>query len=135
LEIVNREALRLFENGQSIKGNDQLNMKGCQAERASTRDAFTKKSIGEILAAFKSITTLKYLSGIREHNWEPFIDRLWHRNFFEHIIRNDDDLNHCREYIINNPLKWAEENDNSAINPPFKTSGNLMEKNPPFFKE
>jgi len=32
--------------------------------------------------------------------------KLWQRNYYEHIIRNDDELNRIREYIINNPLKW-----------------------------
>ena len=29
----------------------------------------------------------------------------WHRNYYEHIIRNEIALNRIREYIINNPLK------------------------------
>jgi REP element-mobilizing transposase RayT len=31
---------------------------------------------------------------------------VWQRNYYEHIIRNDEDLNKIREYIINNPLNW-----------------------------
>jgi REP element-mobilizing transposase RayT len=37
--------------------------------------------------------------------------RLWQRNFYEHIIRNDSDLNRIRQYITNNPANW--ENDKS----------------------
>ena len=37
---------------------------------------------------------------------------LWQRNYYEHIVRNDDDLNEIREYIINNPLKWALDKEN-----------------------
>ncbi len=31
---------------------------------------------------------------------------VWQRNYYEHIIRNEQELNKIREYIINNPLKW-----------------------------
>lgn len=36
----------------------------------------------------------------------------WQRNYYEHIIRNPDELNRIREYIINNPLKWHLDRDN-----------------------
>jgi REP element-mobilizing transposase RayT len=38
---------------------------------------------------------------------------VWQRNYYEHIIRNPDELNRIREYIINNPLKWHLDRDNS----------------------
>lgn len=31
---------------------------------------------------------------------------VWQRNYYEHIIRNDDSLNRAREYIRNNPTQW-----------------------------
>lgn len=34
---------------------------------------------------------------------------VWQRNYYEHIIRDDNDLNRIREYIINNPVKWEED--------------------------
>jgi putative transposase len=37
---------------------------------------------------------------------------LWQRNYYEHVVRNDDDLNEIREYIINNPLKWELDKEN-----------------------
>jgi REP element-mobilizing transposase RayT len=38
--------------------------------------------------------------------------RLWQRNYYEHIIRDEKELQQIREYIINNPIQWAfgEEN-------------------------
>lgn len=32
--------------------------------------------------------------------------KLWQRNYYEHIIRNENDFNRIYEYIENNPLKW-----------------------------
>jgi putative transposase len=38
--------------------------------------------------------------------------KIWQRNYYEHIIRNDKELEKIREYIVNNPYKWNEDNDN-----------------------
>jgi len=37
---------------------------------------------------------------------------VWQRNYYEHIIRNEDKLNEIREYIVGNPIKWAEDENN-----------------------
>jgi len=39
----------------------------------------------------------------------PSAPPLWQRNYYEHIIRNDDDLNHIRAYIETNPARWQED--------------------------
>jgi len=43
---------------------------------------------------------------VKQHGWAPFPAKLWQRNYWEHVIRNDLDLHEIREYIQNNPLKW-----------------------------
>lgn len=37
---------------------------------------------------------------------------VFQRNYYEHIIRNDNELSGIREYIVSNPLKWDEDEDN-----------------------
>ena len=44
--------------------------------------------------------------GIKQNGWQPFPGRLWQRNYYEHIIRNEEELNRFREYIQNNPMQW-----------------------------
>jgi len=39
---------------------------------------------------------------------------IWHRNYYEHIIRNDDVLNRIRRYILDNPARWALDCENPA---------------------
>ncbi len=34
---------------------------------------------------------------------------LWQRNYYEHIIRNESELNRVREYIADNPARWGED--------------------------
>jgi hypothetical protein len=37
---------------------------------------------------------------------------VWQRNDYKHIIRNEKDLNNIRDCIINNPIKWATDDEN-----------------------
>ncbi|MDA0746896.1 MAG: hypothetical protein O2954_10280, partial [bacterium] len=72
----------------------------------------SENSLGRIVQAFKSITTHEYINGVKQHNWPPFPKKLWQRNYYEHAIRNDDDLNQTRQYILENPLRWALDENN-----------------------
>ena len=69
-------------------------------------------SLPDIVKRFKSFTTYLYAKGVKEHGWSPFSDRLWQRNYFERVIRGDDEMIKCREYIVNNPRKWDEDEEN-----------------------
>ena len=67
----------------------------------------TKNSIPTIIKTFKSVAT-KRINLLRDNP-----DLLaWQRNYYEHIIRNDAELNKTREYIINNPANWADDDMN-----------------------
>lgn len=63
-------------------------------------------SITSLIQWFKTMTTNEYIRGVKVEKWPSFYQRLWQRNYYEHIVRDEDDLNRIREYIINNPLKW-----------------------------
>ena len=69
-------------------------------------------SLSDVIGRFKSFTTNRYIDGIKHHQWPPFDKKLWQRSFYDHVIRNNEDLNRVREYIRNNPLKWALDKDN-----------------------
>ncbi len=69
----------------------------------------TQLNIGEIVGGFKSITTYRYVLGVKNNQWQPFEKRFWQRNYYEHIIRDEDDLNRIREYIISNPMNWEKD--------------------------
>jgi len=60
------------------------------------------------------MTTNAYIRGVKEHGWPAFAIRLWQRSFYEHIVRNERDLDAVREYIFNNPAKWAADRENPA---------------------
>lgn len=63
------------------------------------------KIIGYIkMNSAKKINTLRATSGTP----------LWQRNYYEHVIRNETDLEEIREYIENNPAKWLEDQNHPA---------------------
>jgi REP element-mobilizing transposase RayT len=67
----------------------------------------TKNSIPTIVKLFKSATTKQINE--RQNAYEQ---RVWQRNYYEHIIRNDKELNSIREYIMQNPLQWQFDRNN-----------------------
>lgn len=75
-----------------------------------------ENTLGRVIQAFKSITTVAYIAGVEKFHWPPFPGRLWQRDYYEHIIRNDRDLADIREYIINNPARWNDDPENPANN-------------------
>jgi len=76
---------------------------------APTTSVFRSPSqtIGAIVRGFKSAVT-KRLNGMQGVAGRP----VWQRNYYEHVIRNEDELNRIREYIINNPLQWQFDREN-----------------------
>jgi putative transposase len=68
--------------------------------RSLRRGMLLSKAIGYFkMKSAKNANLLGNKSGL------PF----WQRNYYEHVIRNDIDLEEIREYIQNNPLKWLED--------------------------
>ncbi len=58
---------------------------------------------------FKTMTTNEYIRGVKQNGWPPFSGKLWQRNYREHIVRNETELNRIREYIATNPTLWASD--------------------------
>jgi REP element-mobilizing transposase RayT len=64
-------------------------------------------SLPDAAHRFKTMTTTRYIKGVKQNGWQPFFGKLWQRNYWERIIRNEAELNGIREYIRNNPAQWA----------------------------
>jgi REP element-mobilizing transposase RayT len=72
----------------------------------------TGKTVGDMVGAFESITTVEYIRGVKNKNWKTFDGKLWQRNYWEHIICNEKSYQTISDYIINNPLKWNDDKFN-----------------------
>lgn len=62
----------------------------------------------EIVKWFKTQTTNDYIKGVKKGNFTPFDKHIWQRNYYEHIIRGENDLAEIRTYIKNNPINFIE---------------------------
>jgi len=60
-----------------------------------------QKPLGRLIGAFKTVSTRR-INSMRHSPGAP----LWHRNYFDHIIRNEDALTSIRDYILTNPERW-----------------------------
>lgn len=78
---------------------------------AGFKPAPTKRhGLPEIIRGFKTFSS-RYINGMRNTPGT----KLWQRNYYEHIIRNETELNQIREYIVNNPLQWELDRENPNI--------------------
>ncbi len=68
-----------------------------------------RQTLGTVMQWYKTMTTNAYIRGAKEHGWPPFHERLWQRNYWEHIVRDDTDLARLRRYIEVNPARWMED--------------------------
>lgn len=108
--------IQIIENDGRSQTNDSSKTVGASlvgarkaVESTIQADAPISPTIGNIIGSFKSITTVEYIKGVKKYNWLPFQKRLWQRNYFEHIIRNDIEYEAISNYIRNNPLKWKAD--------------------------
>ena len=74
----------------------------------------TDKTVGDMVGAFESITTVEYIRCVKNNHWQPFDGKLWQRNFWEHIIRNENEYRRITQYILENPRKWAMDKLNGG---------------------
>ncbi len=67
----------------------------------SHKDEVPSPTLGRILAYFKYQSTKR----INQHR-DMQGTRLWQRDYYDHVVRDDPDLQRLRQYIQNNPMKW-----------------------------
>lgn len=74
----------------------------------------------DIVQWFKTMTTNEYIRGVKSLDWHPFYNKLWQRNYWEHIIREEKSSQAITNYIINNPKNWKQDKDyaHEDITPP-----------------
>ena len=76
------------------------------------------KSVGSLMAGYKSAVTAQ-INTIRKSAGKI----LWQRNYWDHIIRNNNEYSRISQYIINNPKKWQDDKLNGG-------KGNIVMEQP-----
>jgi len=108
-----------LDSNKTLDSNDTLNLNIGQTHGFTPTNADnTETLLGEhtgsplraILQWFKTMSSNEYIHGVKKLGWRPFYGKLWQRNYYEHIIRDEKSYNAIVNYIKNNPANW--ENDN-----------------------
>lgn len=80
------------------------------SRRAPTQERFQKPvkgSISTIIRSYKSAVSYR-INLMRGSDGIP----VWQRNYYEHIIRKEQDLQNKTDYIESNPMLWDEDDEN-----------------------
>ena len=68
-------------------------------------------TLGEIVRAYKAASTRL----IRQAGTPDFA---WQRNYYEHVVRDEESLNRIRKYILDNPARWEFDRENPSVTAP-----------------
>jgi len=115
---------KLYQNNNII--NDRRGTascaprESCALEQGTARCAPTDEtgfrtkmiagSLPVIVRSYKAACT-KRINQIRDSEG----CKVWQRGYYDHIIRDEDDLSNIREYISNNPFGWVKDEYNPTL--------------------
>ncbi|MCX6022532.1 MAG: transposase [Chloroflexi bacterium] len=68
------------------------------------------ETLGSFIAGFKASVTTQ-INTLRQSPGQP----VWQRNYYEHVIRTENELDQIRDYIMGNPAKWDEDSENPVV--------------------
>ncbi len=67
-------------------------------------------SLPTVVRSFKAAVTKRVRRTTNKRDIQ-----VWQRGFYEHVIRDERELERVREYITNNPLRWDEDAENPDV--------------------
>ena len=88
------------QNGQPQNGQPQ----GLPLRNVNVLTPDIRVTVGNIVGAYKSLVANECLKIYKTKN--ETMGKLWQRNYYEHIIRNEKSYLKITQYILDNPLKW-----------------------------
>lgn len=102
--ILDRKTSRGGFNQYIFREIDNPKKPAPTAQPALTKSTIKRHGLPEVVRGFKTfsarrINQLRCMAGVP----------VWQRNYYEHIIRNEESLQKIRDYIINNPLSWQQD--------------------------
>ncbi|MCF6178951.1 MAG: transposase [Geopsychrobacter sp.] len=66
-------------------------------------------TVGDIVGAYKSLCVHHCLQWVKKNDPNRMLGKIWQRNYWERIIRNDQEVGNIREYVQHNPTKWHSD--------------------------
>ncbi len=68
-----------------------------------------EKALGDVICAFKSRVVHEYIARVKAGEWPPFPGNIWHRNYYEMIVRDEEAEQNIARYIRMNPWRCVTE--------------------------
>ena len=104
--------------GQNMGQNTWQNT--WQTPRSAPTDENNSNILGEhkgsplysVIQWFKTMSTNEYIRNVKSNTWQRFDEKLFQRNYYEHIIRDEKSYLTIADYIINNPKNWNKDSFN-----------------------
>ncbi len=93
--------------GGDVSAGENAGRRGVSRNAPTGLGARKRKTLGRLVGAFKTVST-KRINEMRGTQGE----RLWQRDFYERVIRDDRELDLIREYIEGNPAGWDRDEEN-----------------------
>ena len=87
-----------------------------RAEEAGYKPAGTKleaprrHGLSEVVRGFKTYSGRR----VNELRGTPGM-AVWRRGYYEHVVRNEEDMNRIRQYFLENPLRWSLKRENEGV--------------------
>lgn len=76
---------------------------------STTLEADGSDSVIEAIHWLKTVTTTRYIQGVKSLNWPRFTKALWQEGYHDRIIWDEQELEAVRRYISENPARWRED--------------------------
>ncbi len=80
---------------------------GGTPRRAFPTEGGGPRTISDFVMRLKTLTTYRYIEGVKSGLYPAFDRILWQKSFHDHIVRDQNDLMQIWTYIENNPKQWA----------------------------
>ena len=104
----NHNKMDLFElKNKPLEQGDEIN-KNVSASMGGETPPLRVPTLGQVVAYFKYQST-KEMNTVENAGT---VTKFWQRNYYEHVIRNENDLQNKTDYIESNPLLWDEDDEN-----------------------
>ena len=84
---------------------------GATLEVAHGVGSNSNPAIGQIISAFKSLCVKRWSEKMSQCG-NTLKESFWQRNYYDHVIKNETELDLVREYIVYNPDQWSCDNEN-----------------------
>jgi len=99
-------ALNNDNNGATDNPNNRATAR--VAPTGTNDTGINTPTVGEIIGQYKSMCVAEWIKFIKQNNLN-ILGKFWQRNYYERIIRDENELNRVRQYIIDNPMNWTND--------------------------